>query len=284
MKFGLYAPNFGNTFGDPLLIVEFLKEAEDAGWDGFFLWDHIFYPGELYPGESKSMVDPFITLAAAAAKTERILIGTTVTPLPRRRPWKLAKECVTLDHLSNGRFVLGIGLGGSEEMGMMNEETDLSKAARMANEHIEVLNNLWSGKEFSYDGEFYKSEKTKCLPKPIQQPRIKLWGGGMWPKKGPLRRAVNLDGIIPLHGSAGRPLSIEEYKQIKEYLKLQGELPDSYDIVRVYYNMGEDIQTEYDKFKEFREIGITWWLQTVTDWTGDAKQIREVIRNGPPKI
>ena len=105
----------------------------------------------------------------------------------------------------------------------------------------------------------------------------------MWPKKGPFRRAANLDGVIPLHAFAGRPLSLEELKQIKEYLKLQSELPESYDIVRIYYNMGEDIQTEYDNFKEFRELGVTWWLQTVSDWTGDAEQIRDVIRNGPPK-
>ncbi len=275
MKFGIYAPNYGKTFGNPQVVVDLITEAEEAGWDGFFLWDHLF------PEDSTSIVDPFVTLAAAAVKTERILFGTTVTPVPRRRPWKLASECVTLDHLSNGRAVLGIGLGGPEELGLMNEETNPKIHAKMAAEQIEILNGLWSGEEFSFEGEHYKLDKVKMSLKPVQQPRIKLWGAGTWPKKGPFRRASRLDGVIPLRG-LGRPLSLEELKQITEYLKLQGELPDSYDIVRIYWNMGEDIQTEYDKFNEFREIGVTWWLQTVTDWTGDTEAIREVIRKGPP--
>lgn len=144
MKFGIFVPNFGNTFGDPLLIVELFEEAEEVGWDGFFLWEHIFYPGSSPP-----IIDPFTTLAAAAVNTKKLMIGTTVTAVPRRRPWKLARECVTLDHLPMGRFILGIGLGGPEEFQIMNEETDLVKLAEMANEHIEILEGLWSGEDNS---------------------------------------------------------------------------------------------------------------------------------------
>lgn len=276
MKFGLNAPNFGKTFGKPHLAVEMIEEAEKAGWDGFFLWDHLF------PDDSAAIVDPFVALAAAAVKTKKILLGTTVTPVPRRRPWKLASECVTLDHLSNGRVVLGMGLGIPHELKLMNEETNPKIQARMVTEQLEILNGLWSGEDFSFEGEFYKLDKVKMLPKPVQQPRIKLWGAGTWPNKGPFKRAVNLDGIVPLQAGFEKPLSLEELKQIVEYLKLQGEISDSYDIVRFYFNMGEDVQLELDKLGQYRDIGVTWWLDSVTDWTGDTDTIREIIRKGPP--
>ncbi len=228
-------------------------------------------------------MDPFVTLAAAAVKTKKILLGTAVTPVTRRRLWKLASECATLDHLSNGRMVLGVGLGGPHELKLMNEETNPKIQAKMALEQIEILNGLWSGEDFSFEGEFYNMEKAKMLPKPVQQPRIKLWGAGTWPNKGPFKRAVNLDGIVPL-SSFERPLTLEELEQIVEYLKLQGDISDTYDIVRIYFNMGEDFQLELDKFNQFKEIGVTWWLDSVSDWTGDTDKIREVIRKGPPKV
>ena len=146
------------------------------------------------------------------------------------------------------------------------------------------MNGLWSGEDFSFDGEFYKLDKVKMLPKPVQQPRIKLWGAGTWPNKGPFKRAVNLDGIVPLQAGFAAPLSLEELKQITDYLKLQGEISDSYDIVRFYFNMGEDLQLELGKLGEFKDIGVTWWLDSVSDWTGDTDKIREVIRKGPPKV
>src|SRR5207237_10846411 len=90
-----------------------------AGWDGFFLWDHVqFIP--------TPTVDPWVALAAIALATERIKIGPLVTPLPRRRPVKLARETVSLDHLSNGRLVLGVGIGaGPWEWDYLGEESDL---------------------------------------------------------------------------------------------------------------------------------------------------------------
>jgi hypothetical protein len=278
MKFGLNATNFGKTFGNPKLAVELIEEAEKAGWDGFFLWDHILYP------ESKaSVVDPFITLTAAAVRTNRIFLGTAVTPLPRRKPTKLARECVTLDHISNGRLILGVGLGVPEELRLIGEETSSKLLARMIAEQIKILNGLWSGEEFSFNGEFYNIEEVTFLPKPVQQPRIKLWGAGTWPNLGPFKRAVYLDGIIPVKAGFDRPLTLEEWEQIIEYLKSEKELSENYDMARVYFFTGEDKQTELDNLKRFEEIGINWWIDSVSDWTGDTETIREVIREGPPK-
>jgi len=232
MKFGIYAPNFGNTFGNPKLITKLAMEAEKSGWDGFFLWDHIVNTEEGFP----DTVDPFIALTSIAENTEKIHIGTTVTPLPRRRPWKLARETVTLDLLSEGRLILGIGLGGPSEFSLMNEETDLRILAKMADEHLEILNGLWSGEEFSYTGKHYKIDKVKFLPRPVQKPRIKLWGAGTWPKKGPFKRAAKLDEVIPLSVHYTKPLTPDDYSSMIEYMKKHG-LRYPYDLVKISFDI-----------------------------------------------
>ena len=277
MKFGVYAPNFGDSFGNPKLLTSLAIEAEESGWDGFFLWDHIVYTDEGYP----DMVDPFIALASVADNTEKIHLGTTVTPLSRRRPWKLARETVTLDLLSGGRLILGVGLGGSSENALMNEETKLKRMAEMADEHIEILEGLWSGKEFSYRGRHYRMEEVRFLPRPIQRPRIKMWGAGTWPKKGPFRRAARLDGVIPLSTDYRNPLTPDDYTNIIRYMKRQG-LPSPYDIVKICFNNPMDNRTK--ALQDFQDVGVNWWVELLSDWTGDYETIRNIITKGPPKI
>ncbi|MCG3227578.1 MAG: LLM class flavin-dependent oxidoreductase [Candidatus Heimdallarchaeota archaeon] len=277
MKFGLYAPNFGNTFGDPLLTVSLFEEAELAGWDGFFLWDHIFYPGSSPP-----IIDPFTTLAAAAVNTKKLIIGTTVTAVPRRRPWKLARECVTLDHLSNGRFILGIGLGDPEELRIMNEETDPKKLAEMANEQIEILEGLWKGEEFSYKGRYYSLDNVKFLPKPVQQPRIKLWGAGTWPNKGPFRRASRLDGVIPL--KVEETITTDDCVDIIEYMNRHNEITETYDFVKIGSGTNMDDKEHMEIIKEYKEVGVNWWIEVVSDWQGNTEELREIIKKGPGKL
>jgi len=149
MQYGIYLPNFGDEIS-PRALADLACEAEEAGWDGFFLWDHILYSKT----QKLRMVDPWIVLAAMAMKTERIRLGTSVTPLPRRRPWKLARETVTLDHLSNGRLILSVGLGepGDAEFGQFGEETDVKVRATKLDEGLDVLAGLWRGKSFSHQG------------------------------------------------------------------------------------------------------------------------------------
>jgi alkanesulfonate monooxygenase SsuD/methylene tetrahydromethanopterin reductase-like flavin-dependent oxidoreductase (luciferase family) len=139
VKYGLYLPNFG-PFGDARVLAELARDAERAGWDGFFLWDHVARPG------APPVVDPWIALAAIAVATERVRIGALVTPLARRRPWKVARETVSLDRLSNGRLVFGAGLGSSGgaevEWAGFGEETDLARRAGMLDEGLEILTGL----------------------------------------------------------------------------------------------------------------------------------------------
>jgi alkanesulfonate monooxygenase SsuD/methylene tetrahydromethanopterin reductase-like flavin-dependent oxidoreductase (luciferase family) len=166
MKYGVYISNYALQ-GNPIKFLELAVAAEDAKWDGFFMWDHN------YPGEDKLIADPWITLAAIAAHTENIRIGTTVTPLPRRRPQKVAREVTTLDILSNGRFILGVGLGGGpdEEFGKFGEDTDLKVRAEKLDESLAILEGLWSGKPFTFSGKNYTIEEVTFNPRPMHRPR-----------------------------------------------------------------------------------------------------------------
>ncbi|MHA2042787.1 MAG: LLM class flavin-dependent oxidoreductase, partial [Candidatus Thorarchaeota archaeon] len=150
------------------------KEAEECNWDGFFMWDHI----NPETGFKKGVADPWITLSAIAAVTERIRIGTTVTPLPRRRPQKVARETASLDVLSNGRLILGVGLGGPTDAEFEVEDTSARIRAEKLDESLDIITGLWSGEPFSFQGKHYKFDEVTFNPTPIQKPRIPIWCAG----------------------------------------------------------------------------------------------------------
>src|SRR5919202_2140498 len=159
MRYGVTVPNFGECF-DPRTLAEMAREAEAAGWDGFFLWDHVqFMP--------TPTVDPWVALAAIALATERVRIGPLVTPLPRRRPVKLARETVSLDHLSNGRLVLGVGIGDPVqwEFGWFGEPTEAKHRGAMLDEGLAILDGLWSGEPFAFSGAHSRLERMRFLPR-----------------------------------------------------------------------------------------------------------------------
>ena len=160
MFYGIYTPNFGAET-TPRLLADLAAEAEEAGWDGFFIWDHIVYNRN----QKLPLYDPWGTLAGIAMRTERLRFGTTVTPIARRRPWKLARETVTLDHLSGGRLTLSVGVGDPDEddYGTFGEPTDRKVRAAMLDEGLEILNGLWSGKPFGFKGEYYQMKKCHMV-------------------------------------------------------------------------------------------------------------------------
>ncbi len=128
------------------MFASLAVDAEQAGWDGVFVWDHmVVWSGNL-------VGDPWILLAAAAAATERIALGPMVTPLPRRRPWKLAREAVTLDQLSGGRLILGVGIGfpPEPEFTAFGEPTEAKVRAEMLDEGLEIITGLWTGRPFGF--------------------------------------------------------------------------------------------------------------------------------------
>ena len=157
MRYGFIVPK-----GDPRAIAELAREAEEAGWDGVFYYDAICV------GEMETY-DPWVVMAAMAMATERVRLGAILTPPARRRPWKLARETMTLDHLSGGRFVLPVGLGTLDDGGFskVGEPTDRKIRVELLDESLEILTGLWSGEPFSYEGEHYQ---IKEMPVGVASP------------------------------------------------------------------------------------------------------------------
>jgi alkanesulfonate monooxygenase SsuD/methylene tetrahydromethanopterin reductase-like flavin-dependent oxidoreductase (luciferase family) len=279
VRFGLFFPNFG-PFGDPAVIVELAQEAEEAGWDGVFLWDHM-----LFGTDPEPVLDPWITLAAVAASTNSIRIGTAVTPLARRRPWKVARETVTLDHLSDGRLVLGVGLGTPPEIefGTFGEPTDARLRGAMLDEALDVVGGLWSGERFEYDGEHFQVSETQFLPRPVQHPRIPVWTAGWWPNRRPFRRGARWDGVIPelVGGATPSPADVAD---IAAYVRAHRDSSEHFDIaINGYTEDGGP--TEVALLEQYEEAGTTWWLERFEPsrrFSIDA--VRERTAHGPPEV
>jgi alkanesulfonate monooxygenase SsuD/methylene tetrahydromethanopterin reductase-like flavin-dependent oxidoreductase (luciferase family) len=281
MKFGISIPNFGDYF-NVRKTAKLAREAEQSGWDGFFIWDHLLW--SMHPAP---VADPWVLLTAIALQTERIRIGPMVTPLSRRRPWKLARETVTLDHLSNGRLILGVGLGyfEQEEFGNFGEATEKRSRAAMLDEALEVLSGLWSGEPFRYEGKHYRVGETQFFPAALQQPRIPVWVAGIWPNRAPARRAANWDGFFPIPHE-DRPLSPEEVRTI--VAMMQENRPtganEPFDIVVSGYSEGGGAQCDVDFIAPLRAAGATWYLEALDPWRVDFDGALERIRRGPPQI
>ena len=290
LKTALYLPNHG-PFGDARVIADLASEAESVGWDGFFLWDHIAERDET--GVSVPHADPWVALTAAAMQTTTILLGTTVTPLPRRRPHKLARETVTLDRLSGGRLILSVGIGGGKlEWDNMGEETDLRSRGRMLDEGLEVLTGLWFGEPFQFEGEHYHIEQAQFLPPPLQQPRIPVWVGGVWPNKRPFRRMARWEGMFPLFevfGPEQEAVFAEAVAFVKGERKRLG-LDGPFEVIKMGMTPGDDPAEAAARINPAAKAGATWWLELLMPevygfYPTDPKAfevLRTRVRQGPP--
>ncbi len=279
LKYGLATPNIGEIFSSVKELVEMAKIAEESGWDGFFIWDVIHVSRDpVIP-----IIDPWIALTAIAAKTEKIKIGTTVTPLPRRRPWKVARETVSLDHFSDGRLILGVGLGYDPEVDFkaFGEETDIHIRAKQLDESLEIIQKLWSGNPFSYKGEHYEIKDVCFKPKPLQTPRIPIWGAGSWPNKKPFMRAAKLDGVIPFNNETLYP-ELNEMKEIIRFISEYRDVENNFDIVGYGKTSGEDIEKSKEIIREFANVGITWWTEDIN--LNTKEEVLKRIQVGPPRI
>ncbi len=283
MRFGVTLPNVG-MYGDARTLSDLAALAEEAGWDGIFVWDTLHYQAD-----ENAVCDPWIALAAIAMRTERIKIGTMVAAPTRRRPWKMARETTTLDHLSHGRFILGVGAGDGSDHGFthFDEERDARKRARLLDESLEVLQGLWSGQPFSYSGEHYHVTEITFLPPPIQTPRIPIWIGGQWPRKGPMSRAARFDGVNAFtkrdDGTFG-DLTPAEIQQLKRVMDEQHTMPTPFDIVtggRVFAAVADEQARAL--LRAYAAAGTTWCLENV--WPERAiDDVRAAIQNGPPSL
>jgi probable F420-dependent oxidoreductase len=284
VNFALYMPPFGD-FADPRTLVDLARVAEASGWDGFFLWDHVALDW------AGTLVDPWIALAAVAAATERIRLGPLVTPLPRRRPWVVARQAVSLDHLSQGRSVLGVGLGIlPEEFENLGEEGDLKARAAMLDEGLEVLAGLWRGEPFSYEGKHYRIHDAHFLPRPLQEPRIPIWVAGLWPARAPFRRAARWDGVFPLNqADLMQDLLPHQVREIAAYLREVRSSDEPFEILHRGSTSGEDRAQDLESVAAYAEAGATWWLENIHPWrfgwqgqgAWPLDAVREYILAGP---
>jgi alkanesulfonate monooxygenase SsuD/methylene tetrahydromethanopterin reductase-like flavin-dependent oxidoreductase (luciferase family) len=237
-----------DELADPRVVAGLAARAEERGWDGFFVWDHLAYDPPV-----RAVADPWVTLAAAAAATGRVTLGPLVTPLARRRVPKLARETVTLDHLSGGRLVLGAGLGGDRggELSRFGEELDPVARARLLDAGLEQLLELWGG---------------GFEPRPVRG-RIPIWLAVRWPNRRPLRRAARFDGIFPVELEPG---DLRAY--VAELRALRGGSLDGFDVV-VSNRPGTDLGP-------WETAGATWCL---TGWGPQPRvaEVEAVIDAGP---
>ena len=275
MHYGLSIPNFGD-YGDVRALAELAYEAEQSGWDGFFVWDHLNLP------EPQPMVDPWVALTAIALRTSRIRLGPMVTPIPRRRPWKLARETLSIEQVSNGRLILGVGLGyfPQEEFAHFGDEPDAKLRAAMLDEGLAMLAGFWSGRPFTFEGEHFRAENVHMLPAPLQQPRIPVWVAGVWPNKAPFRRAARWDGVFPI-GNSPAPLSPAQIEEIVAYVRQQRADDTPFDVVYGYKLTGEDPIADVAAVTPYRAAVLTWWVESPEGCS--LAEMRERIRRGPPR-
>lgn len=279
MRFGLDLTIFGEL-ADPVLLVELAREAEHAGWDGYFLWDHLATPLDTH------VTDPWIVLAAVAARTRHIRLGPMVTPLARRRMTKLARETVALDHLSGGRLIMGVGLGEHDEreFAAFGDEGDRRIRAQILDESLDVLDRLWSGQPVSFEGRHLRVETEPFLPTPRQRPRIPLWVAATWPAHRPMRRAAAWDGVFPLQSGAGfeHQMSLEESARAIAYIATQRATDEPYDIVHGGLLSGVR-ERDRELAGAYADIGVTWWLEHIYPGRMSVPDVRKLIRLGPPR-
>jgi hypothetical protein len=276
MKYGVVLP-----FGDARTAADFAYEAEQAGWDGFFIWEPVWG------------VDAWISLTAAAMRTEKIRLGTMLSPISRMRPWKLASETATLDNLSGGRVILSVGLGaidtGFEEFG---EATDRKMRADLMDEGLDVLNGLWNGQPFEYQGKYYWIKPTDFQPPdpPLQQPRIPIWVVGAWRRMKSMRRVLNYDGLLPHVINADgefQDVTPNAIRDMKAFIDEYRTLDTPFDIIMEGETPGHDPQESAAIIQVWRNAGVTWWIEALWNAPRDESGQQQVLGRivaGPPSI
>lgn len=280
------------TGTDPELAVELAGLAEASGWDGFFVWEGIW------------ATDPWATLAAAAVMTERIRLGTMLTPVPRRRPWELAGQTMTVDRLSGGRVILSAGLGVPAEFEqrfwIFEDDPGRRVRAELLDEGLELMQELWRGEPFEYEGRHYHADRTESMLPPaiVQEPRITTWVVGVWPRMKSMRRVARYDGWIPNYAPPDadgidpleqqRTYTPEIAAEAVSWITAERErlgIGDPFDIVQEGTTTGTDQVADAAVVRPWADAGVTWWLESNWQVPGHevAEYARARVQAGPPR-
>ncbi len=287
MRYGFIYPG-----SDPEVAVELAELAEEQGWHGFFVWEGIW------------ATDPWSVLAAAAMRTSQIRLGTMLTPVPRRRPWELAGQTMTVDRLSGGRVTLSVGLGVPEDaedrFWIFEHDPGRRVRAELLDESLELLPKLWRGEPFEHEGPHYTVRRTDTmLPPPPVQPRIPIWAVGLWPRPKSMRRVARLDGWLPNYAPPGDhvlpdvqaalftpEIGAEAFAWLGAERERLGLADEPFDWVQEGTTAGFDPVADAAVVRPWAEAGATWWLDT--DWSVSADRIeqysRERVAAGPPRV
>jgi alkanesulfonate monooxygenase SsuD/methylene tetrahydromethanopterin reductase-like flavin-dependent oxidoreductase (luciferase family) len=272
------------AYGDARDAAELAVVAEDHGWDGFFVWESIWG------------IDAWVMLGAAAMTTQRIRLGTMLTPLPRRKPWDVAGQVSTVDNLSGGRVILSVGLGvtGEERFWLFEDDPGRKVRAELLDESLEMLPHLWRDESFEFSGKHYRSKKVADLmppapPPPVQQPRVPIWVVGAWPRSKSMRRAALQDGWLPT-GVGDGDLTPEQLTEGVEWIRTErnahGLTMDGYDVI-TEGNTSADDPAAADTVRPWAEAGATWWIDA--DWSSMDRDVvhqaaERRLKAGPPRI
>lgn len=262
LRHGLSVPPFGEL-ADPLALLELARLAEARGWDGVFPWDHV------QTDDPQPVADVWVALAAMATVTEHLLLGPMVTPLPRRRPHKLAREVVTLDHLSHGRLILGLGLGvdHAREFSAFGEEVGDRQRGAMLDEGLELLCGLLSGEEVHHHGDYYTADGVTFLPTPVRPGGVPIWMAARTMAEAPLRRAARHDGTFIIERDP------EEITAMLEVVSAHRGGLEGFDVATMA--PGADPGP-------FVAAGVTWWM-TVPGTGAGTDDVFGAVEEGPPR-
>ena len=276
MKYGLDVSITG-AYAHADLLADLAVLAEEAGWDGFFVQDGLLGAG------AQALVDPWVALCAIALRTRRLSMGALMTPLAAYRPWQVARQAVSLDHLSGGRLIFGAGLGfQARDFAAVGEDADPRRRAEKLDEGLAILRGLWSGEPVNFHGAHYQLTEVQLLPRPLQEHGIPVWIAGYWPNRKPLRRAAGFDGIyIGSQKANGEPLAPSGLKEALAYIRTQRESASPFDVVFA----GEtdaDVEKAAKVVYPYALAGATWWLEGIWTERGSYEDMRERIRLGPP--
>lgn len=275
VKYGFVA-----SYGSIDQVLEMAREAEAHGWHGVFTWDGISV-GEM------DTFDPWTLLGAMATITERVTLGAMVFALPRRRPWKVAREAITVDHLSKGRLVLPVAFGATPDAGISKVNTDTADRkirAQRLDETLAFLAKAWTGEPFSFEGEQYQTGEMVFKPTPVQRPRIPIWTVGAWPREKSMRRAIRWDGVIPMDADDPfRHLEPAMVRELATWVRERREDDAPFDIV--IEGVTEDDDASRERTAALAEAGATWFIESRWDAERDTpERLLERVRQGPPRV
>ncbi len=273
VKYGFIA-----TQGTIEETLDLARMVEANGWDGFFTWDGISV------GPMPTW-DPWVVMGAAATQTERVTLGAIVHPLSRRRPWKVAREALTVDHLSNGRLVIPVALGAIDDRGFSGvhpEVTDRRQRAERLDETLEILKLAWRGEPFSYEGTHYRVEDLVIQPRPVNGD-IPIWVVGAWRSEKSMGRAARYEGVLPSIAGSFDQLSPEQIAEIAAWITERRQADGPFDIVMEGTTPGDDAEATRTQLQPLADAGATWWIESMWgDYTLD--DLKRRIEQGPPAV